>query len=173
MRWACASAAGLHWLWRAVDEHGLTLDVLLQQHGDTAAAARSFRRLLGQAGAPPERIVTHKLGSYAAALAQLPAMGGVEHVRVRSATPCNNRVEQAHQLTRLRERVMRRFKWRGRPSGSSTRSPASAPCSARGVTASVRRQRLRPGNAELRHPEPGRSRDGAARRSETYGVLAH
>ncbi len=33
----------LHWLWRAVDEHGQTLDVLLQAHRDTAAAARFFR----------------------------------------------------------------------------------------------------------------------------------
>ena len=35
-----------HWLWRAVDEHGQTLDVLLQKQRDTAAAERFFRRLL-------------------------------------------------------------------------------------------------------------------------------
>lgn len=51
----------------------------------------------------------------AAAPARLPALVGVEHQQVRSAQRCNNRVEQAHQPTRLRERVMRRFK-----------SPASA-----------------------------------------------
>ncbi len=101
----------LQWLWRAVDEHGQTLDVLLQAHRDTAAAERCFRRLLDVAsGAPPARITTDTLGSYAAALGRLPALHAVEHVRVRSAMRCNNRVEQAHQPTRLRERVMRRFK---------------------------------------------------------------
>ncbi|GJG89546.1 IS6 family transposase [Gemmatimonadetes bacterium T265] len=104
----------LHWLWRAVDEHGQTLDVLLQAHRDNAAAARFFRRLLDVAsGVPPARITTDKLGSYAAALARLPQLVGVEHLQVRSAQRCNNRVEQAHQPTRLRERVMRRFKSSG------------------------------------------------------------
>ena len=99
-----------HWLWRAVDEHGRTLDVLLQEHRDTAAAERFFRRLLGHAGGAPERITTDKLGSYAVAMARLPDLAHVEHQQVRSARRCNNRVEQAHQPTRVRERVMRRFK---------------------------------------------------------------
>jgi putative transposase len=107
----------LHWLWRAVDEHGQTLDVLLQERRDSAAAAHFFRRLLGSTGGPPERITTDRLGSYAAAIARLPAMQSVEHVQVRSALRCNNRVEQAHQPTR--ERVMRRF----RSAGSAQRFP--------------------------------------------------
>jgi putative transposase len=98
-----------HWLWRAVDEHGQTLDVLLQAQRDTAAAKRFFRRLLAaSSGRPPARITTDRLGTYAAALAQLPALAGVDHLRVRSAMRCNNRVEQAHQPTRAR--VLRRFK---------------------------------------------------------------
>jgi putative transposase len=101
----------LGWLWRAVDEHGQTLDVLLQEHRDTAAAERFFRRLLAPTeGVPPERITTDKLGSYAAAMTHVPEMQSVEHVQVRSVMRCNNRVEQAHQPTRVRERVMRRFK---------------------------------------------------------------
>jgi putative transposase len=101
----------LHWLWRAVDEHGQTLDVFLQEHRDTAAAERLFRRLLAvTGGVPPARITTDKLGSYAAAIGLLPAMELVVHVQVWSAMRCNNRVEQAHQPTRVRERVMRRFK---------------------------------------------------------------
>jgi putative transposase len=101
----------LQWLWRAVDEHGQTLDVLLQGQRDTAAANRFFRRLLAATGgAPSARVTTDKLGSYAAALAQVPALSGVEHLHVRSAMRCNNRVVQAHQPTRVRERVMRRFK---------------------------------------------------------------
>ena len=100
----------LHWLWRAVDEHGQTLDVFLQAQRDTAAAERFFRRVLAVAGIPPERITTDKLGSYAAALPRVPELACVEHLQVRAARRCNNRVEQAHQPTRLRERVMRRFK---------------------------------------------------------------
>ncbi len=85
----------LPWLWRAVDEHGTTLDVLLQAHPDTAAAERFFRRLLAVAdGVPPERITTDELGSYAAAMTRLPEMTSVEHVQVRSVLRCNNRVEQ-------------------------------------------------------------------------------
>lgn len=101
----------VHWLWRAVDEHGQTLDVLLQHRRDTAAAQRFFRQLLAVTdGVPPAQITTDKLGSYAAAIAQLPQMQSVEHLQVRSAMRCNNRVEQAHQPTRVQERVIRRFK---------------------------------------------------------------
>ena len=101
----------LQWLWRAVDEHGHTLDVLLQARRDTGAAERFFQRLLLAADrVPPERITTDKLASYAAAIAQIPEMKSVEHLQVRAALRCNNRVEQAHQPTRIRERVMRRFK---------------------------------------------------------------
>jgi putative transposase len=99
-----------HWLWRAIDEHGATLEVLLQEHRDTDAAERFFRMLLGRAGGAPERINTDKLGSYAAALRRLPDLAGVDHQQVRSAQRGNNRVEQAHQPTRVRERRMGRFR---------------------------------------------------------------
>lgn len=99
-----------HWLWRAVDEHGTTLEVLLQEHRDTDAAECFFRRLLGSEGAPPERITTDKLGSYAAAIRRLPELGGVDHQQVRAARRCNNGVEPAHQPTRTRERRMGRFR---------------------------------------------------------------
>jgi len=99
----------LHWLRRAVDEHGATLDLLRQDHRATAAPERCFRRLLAATNeAPPERITTDKLGNYAAAMTRRQAMPSVEHVQVCSALRCNkwcnNRVEQAHQSTRLRER---------------------------------------------------------------------
>ena len=108
---ATRSGGRLHWLWRAVDEHGQTLDVLLQEQRDTAAAERLFRRLLDvTGGVPPAQITTDRLGSYAAAKIRLPELAGAEHMQVRAARRCNNRVEQAHQPTRVRERVMRRFK---------------------------------------------------------------
>jgi putative transposase len=97
----------IQWLWCAVDEHGQTLDVLLHEHRDTA---RFFRRLLAVAdGAAPERITTDELGSYAAAMPRVPELQSVAHVQVRAARRCNDRVEQAHQPTRVRERVLRRF----------------------------------------------------------------
>ena len=98
------------YLWRAVDEHGQVLDILLQDHRDTDAAERFFRKLLGHAGAPPERIVTDRLASYGAALQRLPELDGVEHLRVHSAARRNNRVEQSHLPTRLRERRMQGFR---------------------------------------------------------------
>jgi putative transposase len=104
----------LQWLWRAVDENGQTLDVFLQAPRDTPAAERFFRRRLAvTGGSAPARITTDRLGSYAAALARMPEIQRVAHVPVRSALRCNNRVEQAHQPTRLRERVMRRVKSSG------------------------------------------------------------
>lgn len=96
--------------WRAVDEHGQGLDVLVQAHRDTTAAERFFRRLLGHAGGPPAAIVTDGLGRYAAAKARVPELAGVAHLRVHAAARLNNRAEPSHQPTRLRERVMRRFK---------------------------------------------------------------
>jgi putative transposase len=50
------------------------------------------------------------LGSYAAAITRVPELQAAEHLQVRSVMRCNNRVEQGHQPTRIRERVMRRFK---------------------------------------------------------------
>lgn len=63
----------VHWLWRAVNEHGDVLDVLLQKTRDAGAAKRFFRRLTdGQE--LPERIVTDGLRSYSAALKELPEL---------------------------------------------------------------------------------------------------
>ena len=98
------------YLWRAVDEHSQMLDILLQDHRDTEAAERFFRTLLGHTGAAPERIITDRLASYGAALQRLPELSGVEHMRVHAAARRNNRVEQSHLPTRLRERRMQGFK---------------------------------------------------------------
>jgi putative transposase len=98
------------YLGRAVDEHGQVLDILVQEHRDADAAERFFRRLLEHTGEPPERIRTDKLASYAAAKRRLPELDEVEHETVHSAARLNNRVEQSHQPTRVRERRMQRFK---------------------------------------------------------------
>jgi putative transposase len=98
------------YLWRAVDEHGQVLDILVQERRNANAAERFFRRLLDCIGEVPKRIVTDKLASYAAAKHRIPELEHVKHVHVRAVARLNNQVEQSHQPTRLRERRMQRFK---------------------------------------------------------------
>ena len=94
-----------YYLWRAVDADGNVLDVLLQRHRDTKAAERFFRKLLKKQGFVPRVIITDKLKSYEAAKKQV--MKNVEH---RAHKGLNNRAENSHQPTRVRERRMRKFK---------------------------------------------------------------
>ncbi len=60
-----------HWLWRAVDDEGEVLDVLVQTQGDTRAAVRLMRKLVRKHGFAPETITTDGLGSYGSAKRQL------------------------------------------------------------------------------------------------------
>ena len=92
-------------LWRAIDQDGEVIDVLLQERRDAASARRFFRLLLPRLGGEPRTIVTDKLGSYAAAHRELLPGGGHDTRRY-----ANNRAELSHQPTRVRERGMRRFK---------------------------------------------------------------
>ncbi|MPY68445.1 IS6 family transposase [Deinococcus sp. SDU3-2] len=113
----CVDVGGVkQWLWRAVDEHGAVLDVLLQQHRDTAAARSFFQRLLGEYDVP-EVIHTDKLWSYGAALRELSVLHSVEHIQVMSTARCNNLVEQSHRPTRRQERQQRGFRSRRRAQG--------------------------------------------------------
>ena len=98
-----------HWLWRAVDQHGRVLDVLVQSRRDKRAAKRLLRRLLKKQGRPPRVLITDKLASYPAARREL--LPGVEHRRHKGL---NDRAENSHQPTRRRERQMTRFKSAGR-----------------------------------------------------------
>jgi putative transposase len=94
-----------HWLWRAVDQHGYVLDEIVQTRRDTKAAKHLLKRLLKKQGCPPRRMITDKLGSYAAARRQiLPA---VEH---RSHKGLNNWAENSHLPLRKRERVLQGFR---------------------------------------------------------------
>src|SRR5882762_2777804 len=98
-------AGKTHWLWRAVDQHGVVLDVLVQSRRDAKAAKRLLRKLLKRQGRAPRVMITDKLASYPAAKKDL--MPGVEHRRHKAL---NNRAENSHQPTRRRERQMKRFK---------------------------------------------------------------
>ena len=94
-----------HYLWRAVDQDGEVVDVYLQARRDGAAAKRFFKRLLRTHGGEPRKIVTDKLRSYGVAHREL--IPEAIHDTSRYA---NNRAEQSHEATRVRERGMRRFK---------------------------------------------------------------
>jgi putative transposase len=94
-----------HWLWRAVDQDGYVLDEIVQDRRDTTAAKRLLKRLLRKQDCPPRRMITDKLGSYAAAQRQI--MPDVEH---RSHKGLNNRAENSHLPFRRRERLMQGFR---------------------------------------------------------------
>ena len=94
-----------HYLWRAVDQDGEVVDVFLQTRRDGATAKRFFRRLIRSNGGEPRKIVTDKLRSYG--VARREVIPEAFHVNDQYA---NNRVEQSHEATRVRERGMRKFK---------------------------------------------------------------
>ena len=93
------------YLWRAVDQDGDVIDILVRSRRNRRAAERFFRKLFKGQGKVPFRLVTDKLKSYGAALRTI--MPTVNHDTERYA---NNRAEVSHQPTRQRERQMRRFK---------------------------------------------------------------
>ena len=99
----------VHWLWRAVNEYGEVLDVLLQEHRDKDAAKRFFRRLI-DACELPKRIITDGLRSYGAAIREVPELDASEHVTVSAEKRQNNLIEQSHRPTRDQERQQRGFR---------------------------------------------------------------
>src|SRR5918997_571076 len=96
------------YLWRAVDDEGEVLEVLVQRRRDQAAARRLMRKLLRKQGFAPTEIITDRLRSYGAAFAEI----GVAARHERGLRK-NNRAEVSHQPVRRRERKMQRFKSAG------------------------------------------------------------
>ena len=105
------------YLWRAVDQDGNVLDILVQSRRNTKAARRFFRKLLKRQCRAPRVLVTDKLRSYGAAHRQV--MPSVEH---RQPRHLNNRAENSHQPTRERERAMKGFR---SPAGSTALPPGT------------------------------------------------
>jgi transposase-like protein len=93
------------WLWRAVDDEGEVLDLLVQRRRDKAAAVKLMRKLLKKQGCAPDMLVTDKLRCYGAAKAELGLSA-----RHEQGLRNNNRAENSHQPIRRRERKMQRFK---------------------------------------------------------------
>jgi putative transposase len=94
----------IHYLWRAVDQHGNVLDILVQSRRNALAARKFFRKLLKGLWYVPRVLVTDKLASYGPAYRVV--MPSVQH---RQSKYLNNRAENSHQPTRQRERAMKRF----------------------------------------------------------------
>src|SRR6266567_6187699 len=95
----------LHYLWRAVDQHGVVLDILVQDRRNGAAAKRFFKHLLQGLRCKLRRLITDGLRSYG--VAQRAILPSVRH---RTSRYLNNRAENSHRPTRRRERQMQRFK---------------------------------------------------------------
>jgi len=94
-----------HLLWRVVDQHGVVLDILVQERRDQASAERFLQCVLQSCEYEPRVVITDKLASYAPAIRRvLPRTEHRRHKRL------NNRAENSHLPTRKRERVLQRFK---------------------------------------------------------------
>jgi transposase-like protein len=167
------------WLWRAVDDEGEVLDLLVQRGRDKAAAVKLMRKLLKKQGFAPDVLVTDKLRSYGAAKSEIGLSA-----RHDQGLRANNRAENSHQPTRRRERKMQRFKSPGSaqrflsihaaiqtPSTSSAISPPAARSVSSEKTLSRRGELLPQPEPELGLPIFARakfgSRDNAVLSEET------
>ena len=97
------------WLWRAVDDEGEVLDVLVQKRRNKQAPLKLLRKLLKNQGFHPETITTDKLASYGAAVREL----GLTGVHRPGGMRENNRAENSHLAIRRRERKQQKFKSQG------------------------------------------------------------
>jgi putative transposase len=97
------------YLWRAVDDEGEVLDMLVQKRRNKAAALKLLRKLLKNQPIHPEKIVTDGLASYGAATREL----GCEDRHRPSRLRDNNRAENSHLPIRRRERKQQKFKCQG------------------------------------------------------------
>ena len=93
------------YLWRAVDDEGTVLDLVVQRRRNTKVVLRLLRQLLKNQGVEPTKIVTDRLGSYGAALKIL----GLKHLHDVGGRK-NNRAECSHVPIRRRERKSQRFR---------------------------------------------------------------
>jgi putative transposase len=94
-----------YWLWRAVDQDGVVLDILVQERRNEQTAVVFLRRVLFAAGGEPRVIITDKLASFVPAIRRVRRT--TEHRRHKRL---NNRAENSHLPVRKRERVLQRFK---------------------------------------------------------------
>ena len=138
-----------YWLWRAVDQDGVVLDILVQERRDQTAAEAFLRRVLASGeGAAPRVVVTDKLASYVPAIKRV--LPTTEH---RRHTGLNNPAENSHLPVRKRERTLQRFK------SKEHAQRFLGPFSAVGNCFRPRRHRL--SESQYRHVRRERSSSGA------------
>lgn len=159
-----------HWLWRAVDQEGLVLDILVQPRRNQEAAETFLRRVVNGCGYQPRVVVTDKLASYPPAVRRV--LPRTEHRRHKGL---NNRAENSHRPTRRRERVLQRFKSPAhaqqvlapfgpisdhfRPAGTASRPPSTTSCCRPGLASGVpSRDSPRPSRREARANTPSLAR---------------
>ncbi len=94
------------WLWGAVDDEGVVLDMLVQRRRNKKVSLRLIYKLIKSTGVRPETITTDKLASYGAALRELK----LTHRHRCSGRRANNPAENSHLPIRRRERKMQKFK---------------------------------------------------------------
>ena len=93
------------YLYRAIDQHGHVLDIMVHRRRNKQAVIRFFRKLLIGCQYMPRVLVTDKLRSYPAAKRSiLPSVDHRQHKRL------NNVIENSHRRVRKRERIVQRFK---------------------------------------------------------------
>ena len=102
-------AASGSYLWRAVDDEGEVLDVVVQKRRNKYAALKRLRRLLRHTGVHPKAIITDKLALYRAAARTL----GLSGRHRPGGMPKNNRTENSRLVIRRRQRKQQKFKSQG------------------------------------------------------------
>jgi len=144
-----------HWVWRAVDQEGIVLDILVQSRRDKWAAKRPLRKLLKRHCRAPRVMITDKLASYGAAKKEITP--GVEH---RQHKGLNNRAENSHQPTRAADEAVQI----SRPGATLPRRPRpdQQPLS------SPPRPRHR--RSASSRPDPGLSDLGRGHRCGRFGI---
>src|SRR3954452_24577287 len=98
-----------HWLWRAVDQAGVVLDVLVQRRRNKQAAKRLLRKLLKKQMRPPRVMITDKLASCGAAKREVMPPG----LSIASTRDSITERRIRTKPTRRRERQMKQFKSAG------------------------------------------------------------
>ena len=98
------------YLYRAVDKQGLTVDFLLSEHRDVAAAKRFFTRAVGQHGIP-KTITLDGYPATHAAIAELKKSGVLRpKTKIWTSKYLNNIIEQDHRRVKQRIYPMLGFK---------------------------------------------------------------
>jgi putative transposase len=99
------------YLYRAVDEHGQVVDVLLREHRDTASAEAFFEQALGRSGQTPSAIITDHNQPYVKAIQRtVPAAVHVRSGLHRANGVTTKPIERSHVPTRDRLRASRGLK---------------------------------------------------------------